>query len=196
VRIGLRFNGASGCRSEFLRRVAIAPALPARNRYRKPRKCRSSYASFGISAQSGEQKFYSADELSQQLYTKSGLLGLSEISDDLRVLLARDESTARDTVAYFVYWVGRHLGSLTAALGGLDALIFTGGVGEHLPEIRRQICQNAAWLGLAIDGSLNQAGGPRISPTGTNPSVWVIATDENLIVAKQTFTTLRQPYPA
>lgn len=138
----------------------------------------------------------SAEQLSQQLYTESGLLGLSEISDDLRTLLACDDSAAREAVDYFVYWLGRHLGSLTAALDGLDAVVFTGGIGEHLPEIRERICQKASWLGLAVDARENQTGGPRISPAGAKASVWVIPTDENLVVASQTFRILRQSHPA
>ena len=137
----------------------------------------------------------SLEQLSLQLHTKSGLLGLSEISDDLQVLLSRNEAAAQEAVDHFVYWVGRHLGSLAAALEGMDALVFTGGIGAHLPEIRARICRNAAWLGVSLDGAANEAGLTRISPAGSKPSAWVIPTDENLIVAKQTFLTLRQSHP-
>lgn len=137
----------------------------------------------------------SLEQLSQQLNTQSGLLGLSEISDDLQVLLTRNESTAQEAVDHFVYWVGRHLGSMAAALGGMDALVFTGGIGAHLPEIRERICRNAAWLGVALDGPANEAALARISTAGSKPGVWVIPTDENLIVAQQTFLILGQSHP-
>jgi acetate kinase len=86
-------------------------------------------------------------------------------------------------VDLFVYRIGRELGSMAAALGGLDALVFTAGIGENAAEIRARVCQDAAWLGIVLDGDANRRGGPRISAEGA-ASAWVIPTDENLMIAK------------
>jgi acetate kinase len=118
------------------------------------------------------------------LYRRSGFLGVSGISSDMRALLASREPSARETIDLFVYRIGRELGSLAAALGGLDALIFTGGIGEHAAEIRARACRAASWLGLAFDEAANLRHGPRISQAGSAVSAWVIPTDENLMIAR------------
>ena len=127
------------------------------------------------------------------LYHRSGLLGLSGLSGDMRELLASGQDSAREAVDLFVYRVGRELGSLAAALGGLDALVFTGGIGEHAGPIRARICRDAAWLGVALDEAANEAGGPCLSPPGAAVSAWVIPTDENLMIARHTRRVLDQP---
>ena len=91
---------------------------------------------------------------------------------------------AREAVDLFVYRIGRELGSLAAAMGGLDALVFTAGIGEHAPAIRERVCREAAWLGLDFDAAANGAGGPRISTAGSRVSAWVIPTDEELMIAR------------
>jgi acetate kinase len=121
-----------------------------------------------------------APEIERLIYQKSGLLGVSGLSSDMRTLLASDAPQAREAVDLFVYRIGRELGSMAAALGGLDALVFTGGIGEHAAGIRRRVCRDAEWLGVRIDEAANAAGGPRISPAGAAASAWVIPTDENL----------------
>ena len=128
----------------------------------------------------------SAAELSHLLYDESGLLGVSQTSDDMRDLLASEDPRAREAVELFVYRIGRELGSLAAALGGLDALVFTAGIGEHSPEIRARVCEHAAWLGLALDPAANGAGGPRISRHDSRVSVWTFPTDEERMVARHT----------
>jgi acetate kinase len=120
------------------------------------------------------------------IYEQSGLLGVSGLSSDMRELLASDLPAAREAVDLFVYRIGRELGSLVAALGGLDALVFTGGIGEHATEIRARVCRDAGWLGVALDDDANRAGGPRISTPTARVSAWVIPTDENLMVAHHT----------
>ncbi len=120
------------------------------------------------------------------IYERSGLLGVSGLSSDMRTLLASDLPAAKEAVDLFVYRIGRELGSLAAALGGLDTLIFTGGIGEHAIEIRARVCQDARWLGVRLDEAANAAGGPRISLPGSAVSVWVVPTDENLMVARHT----------
>ena len=104
-----------------------------------------------------------------------GLLGVSGMSSDMRTLLASDEPAAKEAVDLFVYRIGRELGSLAAALGGLDALVFTGGIGEHAAAIRARVCRDARWLGVALDEAANAAGGPRISATELAVVAWVDA---------------------
>ncbi|SEI46412.1 acetate kinase [Azotobacter beijerinckii] len=124
------------------------------------------------------------------IYKESGLLGVSGISSDMRELLASDEPRAALAVDLFVYRIGRELGSLAAALGGLDALVFTGGIGEHAAAIRERVCRDAAWLGLAFDEATNEAGGPRISTASSPVSAWVIPTNEELMIARHTRQTI------
>jgi acetate kinase len=127
-----------------------------------------------------------APAIQDLLYEKSGLLGISGISSDMRALLASDRPSAKEAIDLFVYRVGRELGSLVAALGGLDALVFTAGIGEHAAAIRARICRDARWTGLVLDEAANSAGGPRISQGGATVSAWVIPTNENLMVARHT----------
>jgi acetate kinase len=120
------------------------------------------------------------------IYERSGLFGVSGLSSDMRTLLASQLPSAKEAVDLFVYRIRRELGSLTAALGGLDALVFTGGIGEHAVEIRARVCHDAEWLGVRLDDAANAAGGPRISGTGSAVSVLVVSTDENLMIARHT----------
>lgn len=130
-------------------------------------------------------------EIEHLLYNESGLAGVSGISGDMRKLVASDQAAARDAIDLYVYRIGREIGSLAAALGGLDALVFTAGIGEHQPQIRARACATAAWLGLELDAPANAAGGPRISREGSAVSAWVIPTDEELVIARHTLATLR-----
>jgi acetate kinase len=120
------------------------------------------------------------------LYKQSGLLGMSGVSSDMRDLLASAEPRAAWAIDVFVYRVARELGSLAAALGGLDALVFTGGIGEHAAPIRARVCRDAEWLGVTLDAAANARGGPRISVDGSRASAWVIPTDEELMIARHT----------
>ena len=134
-----------------------------------------------------EEKRMTAAAVSDLLYHSSGLFGVSGFSDDMKALLTSGDPRAADAVDLFVYRIGRELGSLAAALGGLDALVFTAGIAEHAAEIRRRVCRTAAWLGLEIDEAANAAGGPRITMAGSNASAWVIPTDEDLMIARHTW---------
>ncbi|HEX3150361.1 MAG TPA: acetate/propionate family kinase [Gemmataceae bacterium] len=120
------------------------------------------------------------------LYKKSGLLGISGISNDMRDLLGREEPAARLAVDYFVHRAAKEIGALAAVLGGLDALVFTAGIGENSSEIRRRITLASAWLGIELDEAANAAGGPRISKLGSKASAWVIPTNEELMIARHT----------
>ena len=124
------------------------------------------------------------------LYKESGLLGLSGVASDMRTLLASDEPGARLAVDYFVYRIGRELGSLAAALGGLDAVVFTAGIGEHAAAIREGVCRDAAWLGLELDAAANAAGGPRLHAENSRVRAWVIPTNEELMIARHTLRAL------
>ena len=135
----------------------------------------------------------SLGQVEDLLYKRAGLKGLSGISNDMRDLLASEEPGAKVAVDYFVYRIGRELGSLAAALGGLDALVFTAGIGEHAAGIRARVCSDAAWLQVTLDEDTNLRGGPRVSPAGRVPSVWVIPTDEELMIARHTASLLRSP---
>jgi acetate kinase len=127
-----------------------------------------------------------AAEVEKILYKKSGLLGLSGVSNDMRELEASDDPRARLAVDYFVYQAAKHVGALAAALGGVDALVFTAGIGEHSATIRRRICQASAWLGLAVDEAANEKHGPRITRAGSRVSAWVVPTNEELMIARHT----------
>jgi acetate kinase len=124
------------------------------------------------------------------LYKKSGLLGISGISNDMRDLLQSPSPEARLAVDYFVYRASKEIGALASVLGGLDGLVFTAGIGENSAEIRRRICQSCAWLGVKLDLQANAHNGPKISDPASGISVWVIPTDEELMIARHTGSLL------
>ena len=128
----------------------------------------------------------SAQEVETVLYKRSGLLGISGISNDMRDLLASDAASARLAIDYFVYRAAREIGSLAAVLGGLDAIVFTAGIGEHSAEVRRRICEASAWLGLQLDRAANDAHATCISAPGSKVSAWMIPTNEELMIARHT----------
>jgi acetate kinase len=127
-----------------------------------------------------------AREIETLLYKESGLLGVSGISSDMRALLASDSPEAQAAIDLFVYRFRCELGSMVAALDGLDALVFTGGIGEHAAPIRERVCRDAAWLGVEVDPKANAAGGPRISAANARISAWVIPADEERVIARRT----------
>jgi len=104
----------------------------------------------------------------------------------MRDLLASADPHAAEAVELFVYRIVRELGSLAAALGGLDALVFTAGIGEHAAEIRARVCRQAAWLGIDLDDAANRAGGPRITKRAGAVPALALATDEQLVIARHT----------
>jgi acetate kinase len=120
------------------------------------------------------------------IYNQSGLLGVSGISNDMRTLLASTDPHAKEAVDLFIYRIGRELGSLAAALGGIDGIVFTAGIGENAPYIREKVCLDAGWLGIDLDKVANEAGGLRISSEGSKVSAWVIPTNEELVIAAHT----------
>jgi acetate kinase len=132
----------------------------------------------------------SAAEVETILYKKSGLLGISGISNDMRRLLESEEPAARLAVDYFVHRAAREIGALAAVLRGIDGLVFTAGIGENSPEIRKRICEASAWIGIEIDPVANQGGGPRISRRGSKVSAWRIPTNEELMIARHMGTLI------
>ena len=132
----------------------------------------------------------SAKDVETILYKKSGLLGISGISNDMRDLLGSPDPAARLAVDYFVYRVAKEIGALAAVLGGVDALVFTAGIGENAAEIRRRISEASAWLGIDLDQHANAQKGPRISRAGSRVSAWVIPTNEELMIARHTGVAL------
>jgi acetate kinase len=133
----------------------------------------------------------SAKEVETLLYKKCGLLGISGFSNDMRELLASSDPAARLAVDYFVYRAAKEIGALTAVLGGVDALVFTAGIGERSAEIRRRISAASEWLGITLDEAANKANKPRISKPASRVSVWAIPTNEELVIAQHTRALLK-----
>jgi acetate kinase len=127
-----------------------------------------------------------AKALEKLLYKESGLLGVSGISQDMRELLASDRPEAREAVDLFCYRIVREIGSLAAALGGLDALVFTGGIGEHAAPVRAQVCQAFGWLGVTLDAPANDAHQGRITTADSRVDVLVLPTNEEWMIARHT----------
>jgi acetate kinase len=132
----------------------------------------------------------SASEVETVLYKKSGLLAISGRSRDMRDLLASGEPDARLAVDYFVYRAAKEIGALAAVLRGVDALVFTAGIGENSAEIRERICEASSWLGIDLDRDANARKGPRISSGRSRVSAWVIPTNEELMIARHTWSLL------
>jgi len=135
---------------------------------------------------------WTLERIEDLLYKKSGLLGISGVSNDVRDLLASQDPRAAEAIEYFVYRIIREIGSLTAALGGLDALIFTAGVGENSPDIRQGVCAGLEWLNVRIEPDTNRQNARCISAAGQKPSVWVIPTDEEGVIAAHTLAVVQR----
>jgi acetate kinase len=181
-------SGASLCAIHQRKSVATTMGFTALDVLPMSRRCGN--LDPGVILYLMQEKGMTAAEVSNLLYNESGLFGVSGISDDMRTLLASDDPSAKESVALFVYRIGRELGSMAAALGGIDALVFTAGIGEHAAEIRRRVCEDAAWLGMDLDQSANVAGGAMITRPGSRTSAWVIPTDEDLMIARHAWTLL------
>ena len=137
-----------------------------------------------------EEAQMDAAAIAKVLYNRSGLLGVSGISSDMRALLDSDDPRAAEAVDLFCYRISRELGSLVAALGGLDAIVFTAGIGERAAVVRERVCRMAGWLGVSLDAKANASHGPRISAADSAVDVWVIPTNEELMIALHTLRRL------
>ena len=134
----------------------------------------------------------SFEAIEDLLYKRSGLLGLSGVSNDMRELEASTEPGARLAIDYFVYRLAREVASLAAALGGLDAIVFTAGIGENSTMIRSALCNRLRWLGLELDAAANAGGGPCLSLPGSRVEAWRIPTDEERMIAEHTLAILNR----
>ena len=182
--------GASMCAMVGGRSVATTMGLTPLDGLPMSRRCGA--LDPGVVLYLQNEKGMSAAAVTDLLYHDSGLFGVSGISDDMSTLLASSAPRAKEAVDLFVYQINRELGSLAAALGGLDALVFTAGIGEHAAEIRRRVCLGAAWLGIALDPISNAAGGPRVSSLNSKVSVWAIPTDEDGMIMQHCLKILNQ----
>lgn len=138
-----------------------------------------------------QDRGYDAKAIEKLLYKESGLLGVSGVSNDMRDLLESDDPAAAEAVELFVYHVGKHLGALAGVLEGLDALVFTAGIGENAAIVRKKVCQRAEWLGIRLDEEANGRGGPRVSTLDSPVPAWVIPTNEELMIALHVRDELR-----
>jgi acetate kinase len=183
-------NGASMCALHAGRSVASTMGFTAVDGL--PMGTRCGALDPGVVLYLMDERGMDAREVEKLIYQKSGLLGVSGVSSDMRVLLESQDARAKLAVDLFVYRIGRELGSLAAALGGLDALVFTAGIGERAATVRERICRQAAWLGVELDAQANAAHGPRISTAASRVAAWVIPTNEELMIARHTREVLQR----
>ena len=138
-------------------------------------------------------KLFDAASLERMLYERAGLAGLSGISGDMRVLQDSKDEAAVAAIAHFVHALTKYTGAYASVLGGLDAFVFTAGIGEHSAPVRAALCARLAWLGVALDSQANAANGPQISLPDSRVSVWVIPTNEELMIAQHTHALIFPP---
>ena len=181
-------NGSSMCAMQAGRSVASTMGFTAVDGL--PMGTRSGNLDPGVVLYLMDELKMDARAIERLLYKESGLLGVSGVSSDMRTLLESKEPRAAFAVDLFVHRIGRELGSLAAALQGLDAVVFTAGIGEHAAVIRERVCREAAWLGIELDSSANLQGGPRISTPGSRVAAWVVPTNEELMIAQHTQAVL------
>jgi acetate kinase len=177
-------HGASMCALENGRSVASTMSFTTVDGL--PMGTRSGALDPGVLLYLMNERGMDAAAVEDLIYRRSGLLGVSGVSSDMRALLASKEPRARLAIELFIHRIVRELGSLAAALGGLDAVVFTGGIGEHEASIREGVCLRAGWLGIELDAAANVAHGPRISTAQSRTSAWVIPTNEELTIARHT----------
>jgi acetate kinase len=175
-------NGCSACAMQD--RVSIATTMGFTALDGLPMGTRCGELDAGVVLHLIQQKGMSAEALVDLLYRRSGMLGLSGISSDFRELLASDNPRARFAVEVFCYRGAGHIASLAAALGGLDGIVFTAGVGENAAPVRSEICRACSWLGLELDEAANRNHKLRISTPLSRVAAYVIKTDENLMIAR------------
>ena len=181
-------SGASMCALQGGRSIASTMGFSAMDGI--PMGTRPGNLDPGVVLYLMQEKGSTPDELADLFYKRSGLLGISGVSNDMRILLDSSDPRAEEAIGVFVYRIQRELGSLAAALGGLDALVFTAGVGENSPAIRARVCEGAQWLGLQLDPSANDQGLSKISTPDSRVSIWVIPTNEELMIATHTRNVL------
>jgi acetate kinase len=177
-------NGSSMCALENGRSVASTMGFTAVDGL--PMGTRCGAIDPGVLLYLMDERGMDARAIEKLIYNQSGLLGVSGISSDMRKLLDSDDPRAKLAVDVYLYRIRRELGSLAAALGGLDALVFTAGIGENSAVVRDRVCRDAAWLGMTLNIGANRKGGPRISAQRSRVSAWAIPTNEELMIARHT----------
>jgi acetate kinase len=177
-------NGSSMCAIDGGRSVASTMGFTAVDGL--PMGTRTGALDPGVILYLMDERKMDARAIEKLIYNQSGLLGVSGISSDMRTLLVSGEARAKLAVDLYCYRIRREMGSLTAALGGLDAIVFTAGIGENSAEIRERVCRDAAWLGVELDAAANAKGGPRISTPASRVAAWAIPTNEELMIARHT----------
>jgi acetate kinase len=182
-------NGCSAC--ALSNRVSVATTMGFTALDGLPMGTRCGELDPGVVLHLIQQKNMTSDALVDLLYRRSGMLGVSGVSSDFRELLASAEPRARFAVELFCYRVARHIASLAAAMGGLDGIVFTAGVGENAASVRAAICRNCAWLGLDLDETANSEHYERISTSASRVKAYVIRTDENLMIARHARAALQ-----
>ena len=175
-------NGASMCAIQDGKSVASTMGFSALDGL--PMGTRCGQLDAGVVLYLMDQEGLSATDISDMLYKKSGLLGLSDLSNDMRTLEASDSLEARQAIDYFVFRIQRELGGMAAAMGGIDALVFCGGIGENSAFIRDRVCERTAWMGIEIDHNKNDAHAQVISTEMSRTTVMVIPTNEELVIAR------------
>ena len=175
-------NGASMCAIQDGKSVASTMGFSALDGL--PMGTRCGQLDAGVVLYLMDQEGLSATDISDMLYKKSGLLGLSDLSNDMRTLEASDSLEARQAIDYFVFRIQRELGGMAAAMGGIDGLVFCGGIGENSAFIRDRVCERTAWMGIEIDHSRNDAHAQVISTEMSRTTVMVIPTNEELVIAR------------
>jgi acetate kinase len=183
-------NGASMCAIQNRKSLATTMGFTALDGLPMGTRCGS--IDPGVILYLLSELHMDAPGITDLLYYRSGLLGVSGLSSDMRELLTSDSPRAAEAIDLFVYHIQRELGSLAAALGGLDVLVFTAGIGEHAAPIRARVCQDLQWLGVQFDETANRSGGPKISNDNSAVSVWVIPTDEDLMIARHTSNVINR----
>ncbi|MDM0014572.1 acetate/propionate family kinase [Variovorax sp. J22P168] len=183
-------NGASACALKAGRSVASSMSFSALDGLPMGTRCGAIDA--GVLLYLMQERGMDAKSIERLLYKESGLLGVSGESSDMRALRASTAPRARLAIELMAYRIVREIGSLAAAMGGLDGVVFTAGIGEHDAELRRRVIDALGWLGLTIDEAANAAGGPRID-TGADGrcSAWVVPTDEESMIARHTLALLQ-----
>jgi acetate kinase len=177
-------NGASMCAMGAGRSLASTMGFTAVDGL--PMGTRSGNLDPGVILYLMDELRMDARAIEDLIYKQSGLLGVSGISSDMRALLTSDDERARFAIDLYAYRIGRELGSLAAAAQGIDALVFTAGIGEHAASLRERVCRHAAWLGVDLDPAANLSDGPLISTASSKVAAWVIPTNEELMIARHT----------
>ena len=181
-------SGASLCAMQDGRSVATSMGLTALDGV--PMATRSGSVDPGLLLHLLQDKGMRTEDVANMLYKRSGLLGLSGLSADVRELLASDAPEAREALEVYAYRVRREIASLAGALKGLETLVFTGGVGENSWQVREMICAELGWLGVQLDDTANRQGKRSVHDTGAKVRTLVIPADEESVIARETLSVL------